>query len=160
MLRSPPLMPGARPILHALRVAASWLLVVSVFFGPAGLGGSAAFAASAKPCGVSCPCDDAAPADEHAGEHAGEHEEHADPGPCDDDDGHAEPEHEAGDPCQDECPDDCPHCGCCLGVAMAVLSLPVISLPVSCCSARTLAPADTPASGACTGVFRPPRLPT
>lgn len=137
-----------RDISSALHVAALWLLVVSVFFGPAGLGGSAAFASAsvAKPCGVSCPCDDAA-----HDRQPGDHEEHAD----DDDGAHAG--QDDGEPCKDECPDDCPNCGCCLGVAMAVLPLPVTSGATACASARVLSPVDSPANGACTGVFRPPR---
>jgi len=128
-----------------------WLLVVSVSFGPAGLGGSAAFASAHKTCGVSCPCDEAA-----QDGHADEHDEHAEANP--DDDAAADSEHgDDGDPCKDECPDDCPNCGCCLGIAMAVLPLPVASSKATCTSARMLAPTDAPASGADRGVFRPPR---
>ena len=143
-------MPRIRHLLDALRVAALWLLVVSVFLGPAGLGGSA-FASGAKTCGVSCPCDEAGHDD-----HADEHDEHAEAEPCDDE-AAADSDHNSGEPCKDECPDDCPNCGCCLGIAMAVLPLPVTSSAVGCTSARTIAPVDAPASGACTGVFRPPR---
>jgi len=145
-------MPRARNTLDALRVAALWLLVVSVFFGPAGLGGSAAFASANKTCGVSCPCDEAAHDD-----HADDHDDHAEAEACDDD-AAADSEHgDDGDPCKDECPDDCPNCGCCLGIAMAVLPLPVTSSRATCTSARVLAPTDAPASGAGSGVFRPPR---
>ena len=52
-------MTNTRDIINAARVAAVWLLVVSVFFGPLGLGGASAFAAASKTCGVSCPCDEA-----------------------------------------------------------------------------------------------------
>ena len=145
------IMRSTRDIIDALRVAAVWLLVVSVFFGPAGLGGSTGFAASSKSCGASCPCDDAA-VDDHEGDHA----EHAEADPCDDD-VHADSEHDDGDPCKDECPDDCPNCRCCPGIAMAVLPLPVASSTATCTSSRMLAPIDAPASGACTDVFRPPR---
>lgn len=143
-------MPRVRHLLDALRVAAVWLLVVCVFFGPAGLGGSS-FAAASKTCGVSCPCDEAG-----HGDHADEREEHAEAAPCDDD-AAADSDHDDGDPCGDECPDDCPNCGCCLGVAMAVLPRPVTSSAAGCTSARVPGPVDAPASGACTGVFRPPR---
>lgn len=147
-------MPSIRHLLDALRVAALCLLVVSVCFGPGGLGGSAAFASANTPCGVSCPCDEAGH-DDHENE---QKDDHADADPCDDDVG-ADPEHgDDGDPCKDECPDDCPNCGCSLGVAMAVLPLPVISRSVGHSSARMLAPVDVPGSGACTAVFRPPRL--
>lgn len=144
-------MPRTRHLRDALRVAALWLLVVSVFFGPAGLGGSAAFASASKTCGVSCPCDEAGHDD-----HGDEHDDHADADPCSDD-GAADADHDDGDPCKDECPDDCPNCGCCLGVAMVVLPLPVTSSRATCTSARMLAPIDAPASGAGSGVFRPPR---
>lgn len=141
----------ARDITSALRRVALWLLVVSVFLGPAGLGGSIAFASPSRTCGVSCPCDD-----EVGDPHAGDHEEHAGADPCDDE-GDADSEHQGSDPCQDDCPDECPNCGCCLGVAMAVLPLSVTSGAVTSASARMFAPVDAPASGACTGVFRPPR---
>ncbi len=145
-------MPTARNILDALRVAALWLLVMSLFFGPAGLGGSAAFASANETCGVSCPCDAAAPEDD-----AGDPADHAEADPSGDE---AAADSERGDedtPCKDECPDDCPHCGCCPGIAMAVLPLPVTSSRATCTSARMLAPLDAPASGAGSGVFRPPR---
>jgi hypothetical protein len=141
----------ASDIASALRMAALWLLVVCVFLGPAGLGGSIAFASPSRTCAVSCPCDE-----EVRDPHAGDHEEHADAEPCDDD-GDADSEHQGSDPCQDDCPDDCPNCGCCLGVAMAVLPLSVASSAVTSAPARTLAPIDAPASGSSTGVFRPPR---
>lgn len=140
----------ARYIASALRRVALWLLVVCVFLGPAGLGGSVAFASPSRTCGVSCPCD------EGGDPHAGDHDEHAGADPCDDD-GDAGPEHQGNDPCQDDCPNDCPNCGCCLGVAMAVLPLSVTSSAVTSASARMFAPVDAPASSACTGVFRPPR---
>lgn len=129
-----------------------WLLVVSVFSGPAGLGGSAGLAAFTKSCGVSCPCDGADRED-----HEGEAERQVEAEPCDDD-LDADSGHDAGKPCEGECPDDCPNCGCGLGVAMAVLSRPVTSGATPCTSARMSAPVDPPSSGACDGVFRPPRL--
>lgn len=141
----------ARDIPSALRMVALWLLVVSVLLGPAGLGSSVAFTSPSRTCGVSCPCDD-----EVRDSHAGDHEEHAGADPCDDDGGE-DSEHQGSEPCQDDCPDDCPNCGCCLGVAMAVLPLSVTSSAVTSASARMFAPVDAPASGACTGVFRPPR---
>jgi hypothetical protein len=143
-------MANGRGIVDALRVAAVWLLVVSVFFGPAGLGGSFAFAVASKPCGVLCPCDAAA----HGG-HAAEHDELADD-PC----AHhhdADSEHEDSAPCEDECPDGCPDCRCCLDVAMAVIQLELPTNPPSSASARTLAPTDASPSGAGTDVFRRPR---
>ncbi len=143
-------MPTTRHIVDALRVAAFWLLTVSVFFGPAGLGGPTGFAATSKSCDVSCPCDEAVHDD-----HAGDDDEQAEAEPCDDDG--ADSEHDDGDPCEDECPDDCPSCGCCLGIAMAVLPLPVTSSAATWSSVRMLAPVDVRASGARAGVFRPPR---
>lgn len=137
----------ARDIASALRMVALWLLVVCVFLGPAGLGGSVGFASTSRTCGVCCPCDD---------EVRDPHEEPASAAPCDDD-GDADSEHQGTDPCRDDCPDDCPNCGCCVGVAMAVLPLSVTSSAVSSAPARTLAPVDAPASGASTGIFRPPR---
>ncbi|MDH5492417.1 MAG: hypothetical protein OEY14_10735, partial [Myxococcales bacterium] len=98
-------MPRTRHLLDALRVAALWLLMGAVLFGPAGLGGSAAFASGASTCGASCPCEDAAH-DERAEEHA----DHAGEDPQDDGAG-ADSEHGDGEPCEDECPDDCPDCG-------------------------------------------------
>jgi hypothetical protein len=142
-------MPRIRHIIDGLRMAALWLLVMSVSFGPAGLGGSTGFATTSKTCGVSCPCDDAVHDD-------GADHEDAEADPCDDE-VEADSEHDDGDPCKDECPDDCPNCGCGLGLAMAVLSLPVTTSAANGTSARTIAPVDAPASGACRDVFRPPR---
>jgi hypothetical protein len=149
-------MPRIRHILDALRVAALRLLMVSVFFGPAGLRGPTAFASASKTCGVSCPCDEAVH-DGHEGD-AGDHEQHAntDRG---DDDRVGGSGHEDDEPCQDQCPDNCPNCGCCLGIGMAVLPLPLpmTSTAIPCASTLMLAPMDAPANGACSGVFRPPR---
>ena len=117
-----------------------WLLVVFVLLGSAGFGGSGALAGASMTCGVSCPCEEAV-----HDVHTGEHEEHAEADRSDD------------ARCQDECPDDCPKCGCCLGVAMAVISLPMTSSAASCPSARNFAAVDASASRACGGVFRPPR---
>jgi hypothetical protein len=144
-------MPKPRHIIDALRVAALWLLVVSVFFGPAGLGGSTGFAATSKTCGASCPCDETVHDDR-----AGDLEEHAEVDPCEDD-VEGDSEHDDGDTCKDECPEDCPNCRCCLGMAMAVFPLSVTSSTAICTSARMLAPVGAPASGTFTGVFRPPR---
>ena len=141
-------MPKTRHILDALRVAACWLLMVSVFFGPAGLGGST-FASASETCGASCPCDEAAH-DPHANERA-----KADP--CGND-AAANLDHDDSEPCKNDCPDDCPSCGCCVGIAMAVLPLAATSGAVRCTSARMLSPVDATASGACAGVFRPPRF--
>lgn len=122
-------MPRARDILSALRAAAIWLLMVSVLFGPAGLGGSSA--------SDSCPCDD-------------DHDE----APC----GEGSPEeHDAETPVDDECPEDCPSCSCGPGVAMTMSAsmLPSGAPPSSPepMSARS----DAPSSGVRSGVFRPPR---
>jgi hypothetical protein len=143
----------ARDVSSALHMTAVWSLVVAVLFGPAGLGGSAALASS-KTCGASCPCDEAV-----HGDNDGTHEQHVEDDPCDDlcDDDRAHAGHADGEPCEDECPDDCSNCGCCLGIAMAVLSKPVTSSATSCASARMLSPVDAPANGARTGIFRPPR---
>ncbi len=140
-------MPGIRTILDVLRVAALWLLIVSVTVGPVV---PSVFASAAKTCGVSCPCDEA------HDDHAGGHDDHAEADPCDDD-AAPDSDHDDGDPCKGECPDDCPNCGCCLGIAMAVLPLPVTSSGATCTSARMHTPIDAPPSGAASGVFRPPR---
>jgi hypothetical protein len=123
-------MPRTRHILNALRVAASWLLVMCVLVGPAVLGGSVASATSAEACGPACPCDDGDVDD------AGRDE---------------------GGPCQDNCPDDCPNCACGVGVAMALLPLPVLSRAMSRASTRMIAPVDAPTKSTGGGVFRPPR---
>ncbi|MBK8481691.1 MAG: hypothetical protein IPL40_11010 [Proteobacteria bacterium] len=124
-----------RYIVDAPRAAACLLLAVGVFFGPAGLGGSPGFVASSSTCGLSCPCVEAAQV-----ERAGDRVEAA-----------------AADSGEDACPGDCPQCGCCLGLAMAVLPLPLTSSAVGWTAARRLAPIDAPASGAGAAVFRPPR---
>lgn len=140
--------------MNALRIAASWLLVVCVFFGPAGLGGAEALANTLQPCGISCPCDETASAD---------HPEDHDGCDCNGEIGSTPPsegvdDHDHGAPCQDDCSDDCPNCGCCLGVALAVLPVPMTStIAPSKSLARMNAPADAPGNGARTGVFRPPR---
>ena len=145
LLASTPTVPRRRQISGALRFAALWVLMVTVFSGPAGLGGASVFATAVKTCGVSCPCDGAA--DEQLDEHA-EHEAPGDDRPAD------------GDPCQDECLDDCPHCGCCLGFAVAVVPVTVTPIAIACMSAGDLVPADEPPGGIRTGVFRPPRSPS
>lgn len=161
---------GAPPrgnLYGALRAAALLLLVVSVLLGPAGFAGSAAWASAAKTCGVSCPCDDVGPS-EYVGEdihgHGDEHhgDAHAETESRDshgDDTGHCGDADNGDDsePCEDECPESCPNCGCCVGVAVAVLPLPMTSSATLWTSARTLVFADTLASGAGASVFRPPR---
>lgn len=142
---------SVRDIPSTSRMAALWLLVVSVLLGPAGLGSSVAFASPSKTCGVSCPCDDGA-----RDAHAGDHDEHAAADPCDDDGG-ADSRHLGSEPRPDDCPDDCHDCGCCLAVAMALLPVSVTWRAVTSASARTLAPIDAPAAGALTSLFRPPR---
>ena len=140
-----------RDIIDSLRGVAVWLLVVSVLFGPAGLGASAALAAASKTCGVSCPCDEAGHDD-----HIDVHGEGADANPCAGE--HAtEPVHDVGDPCNDECPEDCPDCGCCLGAAMPMILVPAAPGGRPSMSARTGAKVDSPASGVCAAFFRPPR---
>lgn len=151
-------MPTARDIIDGARAAALWLLVGLVFLGPAGLGGSAGFAATASACGSSCPCD-AAPeehADSHSSDHGGERDEHA---ACERSgaDGDTCAEHGDDEPCRDQCPEDCPNCGCCLGVAMAVLTLPATSSSTACTRAPTLTSGHALTNGAHTDIFRPPR---
>ncbi len=140
-----------RDNINFLQVAALWVLVASLFFGPIGLGGTSAFPAVSKAGGVSCPCEK----DEYDS-HAGEREGHPDADPCDDG-RETNSGHEDADPCQDECPDDCPKCSCCLGVAMAVLPLSQPSNAGACASSGLLEPVDVPPSGFLTNVFRPPR---
>lgn len=135
-----------RDILSALRVAAIWLLVMSVCFGPTGRGAS-----SASTCGMSCPCHEAMH-DDRIEDHAA-HSVDASSGA---DEGEAGG-HEDEAPGDDKCPDNCPNCICCLGVAMAVIPLAIPSTLRSSASICISAPPETPANGACTGVFRPPR---
>ncbi len=136
-------------IASALCRVALWLLVMSLFFGPAGLHGSIAFASASKACGVSCPCDEGSQEDNAEDQH-----DDAEAGSCADG---AASGHENGSPCEEDCPDDCPNCSCWVGAAMAVLplSLPTASLPSL--PLRVLAPLEAPVSGAGSGVFRPPR---
>lgn len=142
-------MPRGRNITEVLRVAALRLLVVSVFFGPAGPVGSVSFASI---LGVSCPCDEA-PRDEYADRH----DTHAEQAPCNDGAAPNLADRGDGDPCEDECPDDCQNCECCMCIAMPVLPLLVTSIRATCGTARPLPPRDAPASGTRIGVFRPPR---
>lgn len=135
----------ARDIFRALRIAAVWLLVMSVLFGPVGLGASSGLAAASS-CGSSCPCDEAL---------HDSHIEHDDGASCSGED--EQGNHDESAPCEDQCPDDCPNCGCRVGVAMAVLPYAVPSHVALCSSALVLAPVDIPASVARTGIFRPPR---
>lgn len=133
-------MPQRRDILNALRVAALWLLVVSVLTGPLGVGASVASAAM-KTCGASCPCDEA------------QHAEYVDDG-CE-----ASREIAQGDetPCDDECPNDCPDCNCCPGLMVGLVPVVVPGLPISASSLKLLTPPDAPAYGDVSRVFRPPR---
>jgi hypothetical protein len=139
----------ARDILSALRTTALWLLALSVFFGPAGLGGSSAFAFASKTCSASCPCDEALQDDHIDNEHSDA------PGLCTDED--QADGHEDSSPCEHECPDNCPNCSCGLGVAMAVIPLTMPSTSLPSTAVRMLAPPDAPGSRARSGVFRPPR---
>lgn len=135
-------MPRNRDILSALRAVAVWLLMVSVFFGPAGLAASSA--SGPKACEVSCPCDEAEQ-DEHD-----EQDEHSDEDPCDGEaaDGHEDDE---------ECPEDCPSCGCGAGAAMTMVALTLQGTSLPSSSDLTLAQSDSFSSGVRSGVFRPPR---
>jgi hypothetical protein len=134
-------------------VGAFWLLLLCLFLGPAGIGGSAMAAAALQTSGAPCPCEGEA----HHGHEAG-HEEHAEADPCDNE---SERDFRQGDsePCQDGCPDGCPDCGCCVGIAMAVVLLPAASGAPAWTSARWVAPVIEPARGARSRVFRPPRSP-
>lgn len=149
---------------HRLRVPqvlGLWLLVLSIVFGPVGLGGSLAFALTnaAQACGTSCPC---ASTPDDGGESAHAHDGEDAPGhdattkierPCEDDDVPS-----AGDdPCEDDCPDDCPECNCGVAVAVAVLPLPLPARGRPPTSAQTFSPPDSPLSGAGFGIFKPPR---
>lgn len=150
-------MPTTRQLFDVLRIAALWLLVASMFVGPAGLGGSWA-SAGGEACGILCPCHEESHDERH--EAAGEPDEQADGALCSNDycseDDEAAPSQQ-GEPCGDECPDDCPNCGCYRGVAIAALSLPLISSTARSTAARMLAPVETPAVGDRKSVFRPPR---
>lgn len=139
-VRYGPGVPTRRSILGNPPVAACWLLLGCVLFGPVGLTGSAVLASMNKACGITCPCDEAVHRDR-----AGEPDGHVDADSCDE------------GSCKDECPDDCRNCGCCLGIGAAVLPVPVVSDSKPRSTNRLLAPGDVPPSGAGTCVFRPPR---
>lgn len=130
-----------RDILSAVRLGAWWLLVVSVFLGPAGLSGSVALtsASAATSCGAFCPCDEGVD-DHESSDDAGE-TEHADNGPC-----------------RDGCPDGCPNCDCCRGAAMAIFPVALASSAASWVSERRFSPPSVTANGSGIGVFRPPRV--
>ena len=130
---------------RATRVAALWLLVVSVLVGPLGLGHSAAAAVDA--CGTSCPCEGDRHVDHADGEHASVTAEHDD---CDGD-------RDRGEPAEEECPDDCPDCSCCPGIVLGVVPTVMPSIALSSHACKSLIPPDAPALGALSGVFRPPR---
>jgi hypothetical protein len=124
-----------RDIASALRAAAVWLLVMSVFFGPAGNGAASAFGVDAKPCADSCPCDEPQEA------------EHDD---CDDEG------HDGETPADDECPEDCRGCSCAPALALTLVAWAVPASPLSS-PALASAPSDAASTGVGTGVFRPPR---
>ncbi|MGD8859549.1 MAG: hypothetical protein PVI30_06020 [Myxococcales bacterium] len=111
-----------------------WLLEACVLLGPVGPGSSVAFAGVAEPCGVSCPCDG----------NDGSLQTSADG-------------HDDGEPCEDACPDDCPSCGCCPGLAVAVVPVPDTSDAPGCVAAPVPVRLEVLATGACSGVFRPSR---
>jgi hypothetical protein len=161
-------MSRARDIVPVLRRAAASLLAVCVLLGPAGLGGTPAFAAAARACGASCPCDeDGGEAHVEDGAERRGHVGDDDPSQLEAAAGDGEPaadsEHAAGsepagaDPSEDACPDDCPSCGCGFGVALAVVPLGLPTALRSFRAAHGLARRDAPASGAGSGVFRPPK---
>lgn len=141
-------MPRTRPRHDVLHTLAYWLLLAAVICGPAGLGGTAAFADAWKACGIRCPCDDevrAVAADEDV---------RAAADGCDDSACFAR---QGGGASKEECPDNCSNCGCCLRVARAVLPLAATAPSVACPATRIHAPVDGTASGVWTGIFRPPR---
>lgn len=140
-------MPPVRDILSALRAAAVWLVVVSVFLGPAGLGSVSGSAIVANACGVLCPCDEPQQA-----EHDDDHDEHGSVDPCADEE-EAAHEHEGESP-DEACFDDCS--GCAPGVTLATAAVLVVASLASS-PELALAPSDAPTTGVCTGVFRPPR---
>lgn len=130
----------ARDIVSAVRTVAVWLLVMSVLLGPVGIGSASASGVGSKACGVLCPCDEPQEAD---------CDEHSTVDP-DADEAHEHGDESPEDACFDECS------GCAPGVALptaAVPSIPTSASPLD----RSLAPSDAPATGVCTGVFRPPR---
>jgi hypothetical protein len=135
-----------RQLLFAWRVAAAWLLVVSVIVGPMGLGVAIA---SAKTCGVSCPCDEGHASED--GDHAHDSDVRNEQGSDDQDVGHGDED------CPDDCPEDCPDCGCCFGVVLAVvpLTMPSMQAPYEALMAPT--PPQAQALGAPFDVYRPPR---
>lgn len=136
-------------ILHALRLAAIGLLVLSVLCGPAGLGASLAVFATGA-CGSKCPCDEATPDQDRAGhlEVAGTEVDH-----------HAGSEHDAGAPSDDGCPEGCPKCSGTPAVAIALSPWALPDSALSSSPVRLPGAADMSARGASLGVFRPPRMP-
>ena len=132
----------------AWRVAAAWLVVLSMIVGPMGLSG-----AWAKTCGLSCPCDDAHASTEAASHAASQqdaqHDAHEDAktdngGPIDDD-------------CPEDCPDDCPDCACCLGVALGVVPMTITSVKPPYDALAVEPSPETPHLGAPFKLYRPPR---
>jgi hypothetical protein len=124
-----------RNIIIAAHVPAVWLLVVSVFFGPMGLGASFAFAADSKTCDASGACDDAA---------------HVDPAVVGDG-------NDTGAPNKEDCPDDCPECSCCPGLIVGLSPFVLPFLPDTNSSFNLFAPPDACFNGDIQGVYRPPR---
>ena len=155
-------MSRARDIVPVLRRAAASLLAVCVWLGPAGVGGTPAFAAAARACGASCPCDEdggeahVEDGNEHGG-HVGDDDPAQIEGAAGDGEPAADPKPAGDDPSEDACPDDCPSCGCGFGVALAVIPLGLPTALRSFRAAHGLARRDAPASGAGSGVFRPPK---
>lgn len=146
-------MKGIRDIDVIMRMAAYWLLFVTLFFGPLALGSAAAISVPSKECASSCPCDRRDY--EHQEEEEVPHAEAA----CDDTN-KANSNHDHDDPCQEGCPDDCSKCSCCFGVALAMLPPLAITGLGACSSSSLLAPVDEPAHGFSSGVYRPPRFPS
>ena len=143
-------MPRARDILGAMRTVAVWLLVVSVFLGPVGIGAASASSVGSKACGVLCPCDD----EPRQADHHDDCDEQSavDVDPCADDE--AAHEHDGGSPDDQACFDECS--GCAPGVALATAAVLLAAAPASS-PELALTPSDAQAAGVCTGVFRPPR---
>lgn len=141
-------MPRARDILGAMRTIAVWLLVMSVFLGPVGIGSASASAVGSKACGILCPCDEPQQAD-----HDDDCDEQSTVDPCADEE--AAHEHDGGSPDDQACFDECS--GCAPGVALATAAVLLAAAAPASPPDLALAPSDAPAAGVCTGVFRPPR---
>jgi len=131
-----------------MRTIAVWLLVVSVFLGPVGIGSASASTVGSKACGVLCPCDD----EPQQADHHDDCDEQSTVDPCADEE--AAHEHDGESPDGEACFDECS--GCAPGVALATAAVLLAAAHASAPD-LALAPSDAPAAGVCIGVFRPPR---